>query len=76
MRIGYLASHYPAVSHRFLLREVQALRRCGVEVETFSIHRPPASEMLAGSDREEGAGPMLCGPRGHSTCFVPTLAPR
>ncbi len=34
MRIGYLASHYPAVSHRFLLREIQALRRCGVEVET------------------------------------------
>jgi colanic acid/amylovoran biosynthesis glycosyltransferase len=54
MRIGYLASHYPAVSHRFLLREVQALRRCGVEVETFSIHRTPTSELLAESDREEG----------------------
>jgi colanic acid/amylovoran biosynthesis glycosyltransferase len=53
MRIGYLASHYPAVSHRFLLREVQALRRCGVEVETFSIHRTPASETLAQSDRDE-----------------------
>lgn len=54
MRIGYLASHYPAVSHRFLLREVQALRRQGVEVETFSIHRTPVSELLAQSDREEG----------------------
>jgi colanic acid/amylovoran biosynthesis glycosyltransferase len=53
MRIGYLASHYPAVSHRFLLREVQALRRCGVEVETFSIHRTPPSEALAQSDRDE-----------------------
>ena len=54
MRVGYLASHYPAVSHRFLLREVQALRRCGVEVETFSIHRTPDSELLTESDQEEG----------------------
>jgi glycosyltransferase involved in cell wall biosynthesis len=54
MRIGYLASHYPAVSHRFLLREIQALRRCGVEIETFSIHRTPNSDLLAESDREEG----------------------
>jgi glycosyltransferase involved in cell wall biosynthesis len=53
MRIGYLASHYPAVSHRFLLREIQALRRCGVEVETFSIHRAPATELLTESDQDE-----------------------
>jgi colanic acid/amylovoran biosynthesis glycosyltransferase len=53
MKIGYLASHYPAVSHRFLLREVHALRRCGVEVETFSIHRTATSDALAQSDRDE-----------------------
>jgi colanic acid/amylovoran biosynthesis glycosyltransferase len=54
MRMGYLASHYPAVSHRFLLREIQALRRCGVEVETFSIHRTPSAELLTPADQEEG----------------------
>ncbi len=54
MRIGYLASHYPAVSHRFLLREVHALRRCGVEVETLSIHRTPDSELLTEADQQEG----------------------
>ena len=53
MRIGYLASHYPAVSHTFVLREVRALRRLGVEVETFSIHRAPHRELLAAADREE-----------------------
>jgi glycosyltransferase involved in cell wall biosynthesis len=53
MRIGYLASHYPAVSHAFVLREVRALRRTGIEVETFSIHRAPADELLAEVDREE-----------------------
>jgi glycosyltransferase involved in cell wall biosynthesis len=52
MRIGYLASHYPAVSHTFLLREVEALRRLGVEVETFSIHRAAASELLSAADRQ------------------------
>jgi colanic acid/amylovoran biosynthesis glycosyltransferase len=55
MRVGYLATHYPAVSHTFVLREVLALRRLGVDVETFSIHRTPESELLADVDREEGA---------------------
>ncbi|MEN8129607.1 MAG: colanic acid biosynthesis glycosyltransferase WcaL, partial [Pseudomonadota bacterium] len=39
MRVAYLASQYPAVSHTFILREVQAVRALGVEVETFSIRR-------------------------------------
>ena len=50
--VGYLASHYPAVSHTFVWREVEALRRRGVEVETFSIHRTPADELLSEADRE------------------------
>jgi len=53
MRVGYLLSHYPAISHTFVLREIQALRRLGVEVETFSIHRTDADELLAAVDREE-----------------------
>ena len=55
MRVGYLLSHYPAVSHTFVLREIQALRRLGVEVDTFSIHRTPADQLLADADREEAA---------------------
>jgi glycosyltransferase involved in cell wall biosynthesis len=53
MRVGYLATHYPAVSHAFVLREVQALRRLGVEVEPFSMHRASDEELLSPSDREE-----------------------
>ncbi len=53
MRIGYILTHYPAVSHTFVLREVRALRRRGVEVETFSIHRAPPAQQLAAADREE-----------------------
>jgi glycosyltransferase involved in cell wall biosynthesis len=55
MRVGYLLSHYPAVSHTFVLREIDALRKLGVEVETFSIHRAPADQLLADADREEAA---------------------
>src|SRR5579884_277060 len=55
MRVGYLLSHYPAVSHTFVLREIDALRKLVVEIETFSIHRAPADELLAEADREEAA---------------------
>jgi colanic acid/amylovoran biosynthesis glycosyltransferase len=55
MRIGYLASHYPAVSHAFVLREVEALRRLGVDIETFSIHRTPAGQLLSEADRRAAA---------------------
>jgi glycosyltransferase involved in cell wall biosynthesis len=37
MKLGYLVSQYPAVSHTFILREVLALRRQGVEVCVVSV---------------------------------------
>jgi glycosyltransferase involved in cell wall biosynthesis len=38
--VGYLSSEYPAISHTFIHREVQALRDRGVDVHTISIHVP------------------------------------
>lgn len=38
-RIAYLTSAYPAVSHTFILREVEALRRLGLDVVTCSVRR-------------------------------------
>ncbi|MCF2906675.1 glycosyltransferase family 4 protein [Octadecabacter sp. CECT 8868] len=50
-RIAYLTSEYPAVSHTFILREVEALRRLGRDVLTCSIrqtgpehHRGPSEQ--------------------------------
>jgi glycosyltransferase involved in cell wall biosynthesis len=54
-RIGYLMSHYPAVSHAFVLREVAALREQGVDVQTLSIHRVAPSDLLAEADRVAAA---------------------
>jgi colanic acid/amylovoran biosynthesis glycosyltransferase len=50
-RVAYLMSHYPAVSHAFVLREVEHLRTVGVPIDTLSIRRTPATELLADADR-------------------------
>jgi glycosyltransferase involved in cell wall biosynthesis len=52
VRVAYVCSRYPAISHTFVLREVLALRRRGVEVYTFSIRRAEDSDVLAAADRE------------------------
>ncbi|MCK6550572.1 glycosyltransferase [Myxococcota bacterium] len=53
MRIGYLTSVYPAISHTFIRREIQALRRRDVEVETFTIRRSPDFDALSDEDKRE-----------------------
>jgi colanic acid/amylovoran biosynthesis glycosyltransferase len=55
VRVAVLCSRYPAVSHTFIQREVQALRREGVEVETFAIRRARPDEVLSEADRAEWA---------------------
>lgn len=50
-RVAYLVSQYPALSHTFIETEVEALRRLGVEVDTFSV-RPPGT-MLSDRSRSE-----------------------
>ena len=53
IRIAYLMGRYPALSKSFVLREVEALRGLGVEVDTFSIWRSPHDQLLAQADRAE-----------------------
>jgi colanic acid/amylovoran biosynthesis glycosyltransferase len=45
VRIAYLTSQYPATSHTFISRELAALRKLGLSLDTFSI-RPPSSAEL------------------------------
>lgn len=56
MRIAYLTGRYPAISHTFILREVQALRRLGVDVSTHSIWRTREELLLSADDRAEASG--------------------
>src|SRR3954451_11331610 len=55
LRVAYLTGNYPKVSHTFIAREINALRALGVEVETFSLHRPDPAELLSDEDRREAA---------------------
>ncbi|HUO09769.1 MAG TPA: glycosyltransferase family 4 protein [Phycisphaerae bacterium] len=53
MKIGYVISRYPAVSHTFIQREVLGLRKLGWSVTTISVRRSPESQLLTDIDREE-----------------------
>jgi len=53
MKIAYLVSRYPAVSHTFVLREVLELRARGIDVGTFSIRRAGKSDVLGEQAEQE-----------------------
>lgn len=53
MSLVYVCSHYPAISHSFVAREVRALRRLGVDVLTCSVWRAGEEELLSRDDLEE-----------------------
>jgi len=55
VKVAYLCNRYPAISNTFILREVRALRRLGVEVHTLTVRRPAREHLLAAADREEDA---------------------
>jgi colanic acid/amylovoran biosynthesis glycosyltransferase len=54
MRLAYLLSQYPTVTHTFLLREVRALRDSGLDFQVISVRgcdRP--DHLLSPEEREE-----------------------
>jgi len=55
LRLAYLTTRYPAISHSFIQREIQALRDLGAEIETISIHCPIPEDLFTAEDRTEAA---------------------
>jgi glycosyltransferase involved in cell wall biosynthesis len=53
VKIAYLVSRYPAVSHTFILQEVEALRAIGVEIGTFSIRKAQPNDILGPAAQRE-----------------------
>jgi glycosyltransferase involved in cell wall biosynthesis len=53
--LAVVVSHYPALSHAFIRREVAALRELGVPVQTCSLQRMDPSTLIVEADREEAA---------------------
>ena len=54
MRLAYLCNLYPAVSHSFVRREIEAIERAGHEVHRFS-HRAPRADLRDDADIREAA---------------------
>ncbi|HTT89912.1 MAG TPA: glycosyltransferase [Acidimicrobiales bacterium] len=52
-RVCYVTSHYPALSHTFVMREILGLRAAGAEVDTVSVHKADEASLLAEVDRRE-----------------------
>jgi colanic acid/amylovoran biosynthesis glycosyltransferase len=52
-RLGYLTSVYGRAGDTFIRSEVSGLRALGHEVSTFSIRRPPSSELVSQAIRIE-----------------------
>ena len=53
MKIAYLVSKYPAVSHTFILQEIQALRARGHEIGTFSVRKAKPADIIDAVAAEE-----------------------
>jgi colanic acid/amylovoran biosynthesis glycosyltransferase len=50
-RLAYLTTRYPALSHTFIEREVQALRRLGAEVQTISLRSASGEHLISPAKR-------------------------
>ena len=50
-RIAYLTALYPAVSHTFILGEVEGLRALGLDVETVSVRRPGPEHLRGAAEK-------------------------
>ncbi|MCH8612360.1 glycosyltransferase family 4 protein [Arsenicicoccus dermatophilus] len=55
LRVAYLVSAYPALSHAFIEREVLALRGLGAQVDTFTINETPAEQLHSQAMRADAA---------------------
>lgn len=75
MKIGYLVSRYPAVSHTFILREVRGLRALGLDIAVASINEPDRErDRLDAEEREESDRALYVKRRGAFGALVDVAA--
>lgn len=53
MRIAYLINQYPAISHTFVRREIEALESLGAQVDRFSLRQMANAELPDPLDQDE-----------------------
>jgi glycosyltransferase involved in cell wall biosynthesis len=53
MKIAYLSSEYPKVTHTFIRREIAGVEKHGIDVLRLAIRKPRAEELPEAEDRVE-----------------------
>jgi len=57
--IAYLCSEYPAISHTFIYREIESLRKAGMTVHTASIRKPSNLELMTAAEQDEALQTLM-----------------
>jgi len=57
--IAYLCSEYPAISHTFIYREIQSLRKEGLTVHTASIRKPAGLDIMTPDEQKEAHDTLM-----------------
>jgi glycosyltransferase involved in cell wall biosynthesis len=57
--IAYLCSEYPAISHTFIFREIESLRKAGMIVHTASIRRSSNLSVMTSSEQLEAEKTLM-----------------
>ncbi|MTB72267.1 glycosyltransferase [Arsenicicoccus sp. MKL-02] len=67
LRVAYLVSKYPALSHTFIEREIDGLRGQGIDVVTFTVRPCPEGELSSSTMRSEATRtrPIIGAPKWH-----------
>lgn len=55
MKLAYLVSEYPAISHTFIYREIQDLRKMGIEVFPVSVNPAAHLDQMSPEEQSEAA---------------------
>jgi colanic acid/amylovoran biosynthesis glycosyltransferase len=75
LKLAYLISRYPAISHAFILREIRCLRQLGITIDVASINPPDRSAaQLTVEEQEEAASTFYVKSAGLRGALVPHLA--
>jgi len=53
MKVAYLCTEYPLVTHTFIRREIRGVEQSGVDVVRLTIRKPAESDLPDPADREE-----------------------
>lgn len=53
MKVAYLCSEYPLVTHTFIRREILGVEKCGIEVVRLAIRKPSRMELPDPVDQQE-----------------------